>query len=179
MKKIKSAAEIAMEKAQKIKGTREDAGTMEQEKYVKAATALAKSLLQNTTDADKIKETIERYPKSHKDAAVETFLGTVKAEIDLDNTPRILEAIMALKKDEKTRDICQAVQKLHEQYQRQRDETLINMEETATESMKNKLIRDGFSGSAIVGFNVKKDAQAEEVISGITKAYRDILSRTL
>ena len=178
MKKIKSAAEIAMEKAQKIKGTREEARSMEQEQYIKAATALGKSLLQNTTDIARIKESIERYPEAHKNAAVDAFLRTVKAEMDLDNTPRILEAIMALKGDEKTREVCQEVKKLHEQYRQQWDQTRKDMEENITQLMKNKLTRAGFTGSAIVGFNIKNNEQSEEVFSGITKAYRDMLSRT-
>jgi len=178
VKKIKSAKEIAMEKTQNIQGNREEARTLEQEQYVKAASILGKSLIQGKTDPGQVQEAIQRYPEACREAAIDALIKTVQAEMDLENTPQVLETIMALKPDEETRTACEGVRKLYEQYRQQRDQALQGLEKNASQFMEKKLAREGITGSAIAGFNIKSQEQSQEVVAGITAGYRNILAQT-
>ena len=178
MKKIKSVAEIAMERVQKMKGTREDARSMEQEQYVKAAVSLGRSFLRRQTDTEEIKNTLQRYPEGYRAAAADAFINTVKSEMALENTPRILDVISALRDNEEMREFYFRVQELHGEYLRQQEEALKNLEERSWQAMKSRLVQAGIAGSAIAGFNLQRHSEFEEVISRIDQEYREILNRT-
>ncbi len=177
MKKIKSAAEIAMERVQKMKGTREDARSMDQEQYIKAAVSLGRAFLRQQTDTEEIMKTMQRYPESHRAAAADAFIRTVKSEMDLGNTPRILDVISALQDNEEMREFCSRVHDLYGEYRRQREEALKNMEERSWQAMKSKLAQAGIGGSAIAGFNLQRHSQFAEVASRIDQEYRKVLGR--
>ncbi len=177
MKKIKSAAEIAMERVQKMKKTREDARSMDQEQYIKAAVSLGRAFLRQQTDTEEIKNTLQRYPESYRTAAADAFIRKVKSEMDLDNTPRILDVISALRDNEEMREFCSRVQELHGEYLRQQEEALKNLEERNRQAMKSRLAQAGIAGSAIAGFNLQRHSGFAEVASRMDQEYREILSR--
>ena len=98
MGKIKTAAEIAMEKTRQINVKNDTAEKYT--KYIKAAKVLATSLLESKSDAEKIMEALKRYPEEALDAVKKVFFRSFAENINLSNTPDILKMIHHLTADE-------------------------------------------------------------------------------
>jgi thioredoxin-like negative regulator of GroEL len=180
MGRIKSALELALEK---IETQQKEAGEGEafdgEREYIKAAAVLGRSFLQGKSGKEEIREKLQRYPEQSRAAALRAFIAELSLNMNMNNTPLILEAIQFLKKDEQTRDVCAAAAKLYHQYRRRMEENLSSLEETTSRAQQKKLERTGIRGKAIASFNLKGLAawqetqrQIEEEYSGVMESFR-------
>lgn len=180
MGRIKSALELALEKIEKQqKEAGEGAAFNEEQEYIKAAAVLGRSFLQGNAGKEEIGEKLQRYPEQSRAAALRAFIAELSLNMNMNNTPLILETIQFLKKDERTRDVCAAAEKLYHQYRRRLEESLSSLEETTARAQQKKLERTGIKGDAIAGFNLKGLAawqetqrRLEEEYSGVLQSFR-------
>ncbi|HHT46897.1 MAG TPA: hypothetical protein GX004_06345 [Firmicutes bacterium] len=178
MGKMKSALEIALEKAKKIsleeKKTPDD---IEQKKFMKAAAFLGNSFLQGKVEKKEVRESILRYPEKYRKAAIASFIEQITEEMDLENTPKILQAITYIEEDEYIRNACRETEKLYHQYRKMMKEKLSQLQESTSRFLRKRLEREGIKGSAVANFNIKKRKEWKEASAQIQKEYREILER--
>lgn len=173
---MKSALEIALEKLKKLDDRgKEEAVEMEQQKYTQAAASLGNAFLQGKIKAEKIKESINRYPEESRDAALKAFLAVIVPKMDLENTSDILKAILLLKDDAKTQRACQKAEELYHDQHRKWQEKTTALEQKKATSMREKLAAEGIKGSALAGFNIKQLPQWEAVSSRLQEEYQELL----
>lgn len=176
MSRIKSSLEIAMERLKKQQsGEQQGTAFDETGEYIKAAKILARSLLQGKTDQEEIKDKLERYPQQAQAAALRTIVEELAAEMNLQNTPVVLEAIRLLDKNDKTETICEEAAKLYQQYNQKVEARLAQLTATLTQQQSNELSQREIKGSAIAGFNVKGTAAWHELQEQLEKEYKGAL----
>jgi len=176
MGRIKSALELALEKTEKQQQEAwEGAAFNGEQEYIKAAAVLGRSFLQGKAGKEEIGEKLERYPEQSRAAALRAFIAELSLNMNINNTPLILEAIQFLKKDEQTQDVCVAATKLYHQYRQRLEESLSSLEETTSRTQQKKLERSGIRGKAIAGFNLKGLAAWQETQRRIEEEYSGVL----
>jgi DNA-binding transcriptional MerR regulator len=176
MKKMKSALEIALEKLKNLDDhAKKEATEMEHQKYIQAALSLGSSFLQGKTGAERIRESLNRYPKESREAALKAFLTAITKEMNLTNTPGILEAVLLLKNDAEVQQACNKVKKLHQQQLRQLKEKMTALQKSTFNFLQKKMAIEGIKGSALAGFNIKHLPQWEEITSKLQEEYQDLL----
>ena len=107
MGKMKSALEIALEKAKKLNTDGKNTlDAIEQKKYVRAAATLGNSFLQGKVKQEGVKESILRYPERYRKAAITSFIKQITGEMNFENTPKILQAISYLIEDDTRINAC-------------------------------------------------------------------------
>lgn len=177
MEKMKSALEIALEKAQSMEHNikKEELAAAEQQKYIKAAKMLGRSFLQEKTTKKEIKESIMRYPEKSRAPALNAFLKKITQQMDLANTPLVLQAVTYLKDDPKTWQACAEVEKLYRQYRHKTDEKTAELQKSIDTAMLKKLNREGIKGTALASFNIKHLDQWEKAAAQLHEEYDKIL----
>lgn len=177
LKKMKSALEIALEKVKNLDDrAKKEAMEMEQQKYIQAALSLGNSFLQGKTKAEKIKESINRYPEENREAALKAFLTVITSKMDLANTPDILKTVLLLKEDDaEVRQACQKAEKLYHGQRRKWQEEITALKQNSAEVMREKLAAGGIKGTALAGFNIKQLPQWEEISSQLQQEYQEFL----
>jgi len=170
MKKIKSAAELAMEKTKNIKEKRANNAT-ELEQYVQAARKLAQDLIQGKTEVRKIKESLERYPKEVLPEATKVMLNEFSNGINLDNTTRLLQSINLLKDDESTRQSIKEVSRIYQKYDHLRDQKVKEVEDANRKQLLKDLKQEGITGTAIYRISLKKDSRIQKITEEINQEY--------
>ena len=177
LKKMKSALEIALEKVKNLDDrAKKEAMEMEQQKYIQAALSLGNSFLQGKTKAEKIKESINRYPEENREAALKAFLTVITSKMDLANTPDILKTVLLLKEDDaEVRQACQKAEKLYHGQRRKWQEKITALKQNSAEVMREKLAAGGIKGTALAGFNIKQLPQWEEISSQLQQEYQEFL----
>ena len=176
MGRIKSALELALEKTGKQqKEAGEGAAFNEEQEYIKAAAVLGRSFLQGKAGKEEIGERLERYPQQSQATALRAFIAELSLNMNMNNTPLILEAIQFLIKDVQTREACAAAAKLYHQYRRRLEESLSSIEETTARAQQKKLERSGIRGKAIAGFNLKGLPAWQEIQRQIEEEYGKVL----
>jgi len=165
-----------MERVEKMdaRGNKETV-EIEQQRYTQAAISLGNSFLQGKTKAEKIKESLERYPEENRKAALKAFLQVVTSTMDLENTPAILEAILLMKDDAETKRACRKAEEIHRSQRRKLQEQKAALEEDRTKVMREKLAAEGIEGSALAGFNIIQLPQWEEISLQIQQEYQKML----
>ncbi|NLJ56456.1 MAG: hypothetical protein GX334_05320 [Firmicutes bacterium] len=176
MEKMKSALEIALEKAKKMgspdkKGDRE----LESQKYIQAALSLGSAFLQGKIGAEKIVENLRRYPEESREAAREAFLGAITKEMDLANTPQILDAVLLLQKDAGVQAACTTLKTFHQQLQQQLQTQKAALQANSFEPLLEKMGLTGLGGSALVGFNTQHLPGWEETKAQLLADYEEQL----
>ncbi len=175
--RIKTAAELAMEKTERIKKQKgSEKHSLEVERYVQAARKVAQDLVEGKTEVAKVKESLDRYPQEAKTAARQAMLDEFAKGINLDNTTRILQGISSIKDDDSTRESLKQVGKLYQQYHRAREEKIRELEETYREQLLEELKKEGIQGSAVLRPNLKGDSRLEEIRKDLDEEYRRNLS---
>jgi len=178
MEKMKSALEIALERAKNIEESfkeKQDPKEMEQEKYLKAARTMGRSLLQGKMQKEAVKETIGRYPEESREKALKAFFDEVTAKMNLTNTPLVLQAISFLTEEEKIKSACQEFEKHYHQYIKNIKEKGAELQENIGKTMLKKLHREGIKGSAVAGFNIKHLPQWKKALEQLQEEYKNIL----
>ncbi len=176
MGKMKSALEIALEKAKKLntdgKNTLDE---IEQKKYVRAAATLGNSFLQGKVKQEGVKESILRYPERYRKAAITSFIKQITGEMNFENTPKILQAISYLIEDDTRINACKEAEKLFYQYMAQLKENFSRLQENTTKLLRKKLEREGIRGSAIADFNIRNSKEWKETSAQLQKEYGAII----
>ncbi len=177
LKKMKSALEIALEKVKNLDDrAKKEAAEMEQQKYIQAALSLGNSFLQGQTKAEKIKESINRYPEENREAALRAVLTVITSKMDLANTPDILKTVLLLKEDDaELQRACQKAEKLYHGQRRKWQEKITALEQSSAKFLREKLAAEGIKGSALAGFNSKQLPQWEEISSQLQQEYQELL----
>ncbi|MFY9115183.1 MAG: hypothetical protein WAO23_08100 [Dethiobacteria bacterium] len=173
MGKIKTAAEIAMEKTRQINVKNDTAEKYT--KYIKAAKVLATSLLESKSDAEKIMEALKRYPEEALDAVKKVFFRSFAENINLSNTPDILKMIHHLTADEVILKATAEVNSIFQHCHMKLKEHLKEAGRNNEELMRQKLAAEGIRGSAIYRINRHNDI-LENISSRWEAEYRMQLS---
>lgn len=154
MEKMKSALEIALEKAKKMGGPAKTEG-VDSQRYVQAALSLGNSFLQGKTGAEKIKESLDRYPEESREAARGAFLTAITKGMNLINTPEILAAVLLLKEDDRTQAACAKLKEFQQQQLQQLKEKKAALQASSFEHLLEKMGIPSINGSALAGFNTQ------------------------
>jgi hypothetical protein len=174
--KMKSALEIALEKAKKLNTDGKNAlDEIEQKKYVRAAATLGNSFLQGKVKQEEVKESILRYPEKHHKAAIASCIKQITGEMNFENTPEILQAISHIIEDDASLDACKEAEKLFYQYMAQLKERFSRLQENTTKLQRKKLEREGIRGSAIADFNIRNTKEWKETSAQLQKEYGAII----
>ena len=172
MGRVRSSLELAMEKLKKQSEDGAGGETFnEAQAYLKAATVLGRSFLQGETTKEEIGEKLGRYPEQNRIAAVQAFIRELAAKMVLANTPKVLDAIRYLIRDEKTEEICAAAEKLCRQFEHMQEEKLALLAEDTSKKLRGNLSHTGIRGSAIAGFNVESSAAWQQARDQIGEEY--------
>jgi hypothetical protein len=176
MKKVKSALEIALEKTKQFKKEGEgELEGLESEKYIKAALFLSRSFLQGKIDPPRVQEKLSRYPEKHRAAGVNAFLEEMWGNLNLKNTPQVLEMIALLSSDERITLACEEIKKISEQHQQQIKEKKAKLRETSAETLRQKYTTAGIGGSALAGFNIKHLEDWKDIAAQAEGRYQQAL----
>lgn len=164
MGKIRSAAEIAMEKTKHMTADKSDSGEKYQE-YVKAAGVLASALIDNKTDPDAVTDALKRYPEEAKEPVRKVFFKYFSEGINFKNTPGVIKVITYLTGDEITVKSCEEALRLHESFRKKTEDGLKDAEETGKKNLRQKLALEGIRGSAIYRINPATSSSYSETVS--------------
>ena len=182
MKKIKSALEIALEKIGEVEENRNELEKLDHEKYLKAASSLGSSFLENKIKKEQLAESIRRYPEGIREKALRVFIARLVEGITPANTMRILEAITFLTDDAHIKNICQKTAVLFQQYLEDVVKKKTALQEKMRLILEEKLAREGFRGSALAGFNItdteqwqKTAALLEAECNAIIKGFKETI----
>lgn len=172
MSKMKSALEIALERSRDVEITAEQAREMAERPYQVAGQALARRYLEGELQPQELEPELRRHPDAGREVARQALLVALAAGMNLENTPRVLAAIRALREDPATERWCSEIEKILPRYQRQLEEERRRQEGGFTRQARQALEREGIRGSAIKGFPFKQSAAYQQMLNRIEAAYR-------
>lgn len=179
MGKMKSALEIALEKAKKLntdgKTTKTTLDEIEQKKYVQVAASLGNSFLQGKVKIEEIEESILRYPERYRKAAIASFIKQITGEMNFENTPEILQAISNITEDDAGINACKEAEKLFYQYMEQLKERFSRLQENTTILLRKELEGEGIRGSAIADCNIRNLKEWQDTSAQLQKEYGAII----
>ncbi len=175
MKKIKSSLEIALEKIGEVQENREELEKLNHEKYLKAASSLGNSFLENKINKEQLAESIHRYPESIREKALRIFIARLVEGINPSNTMGILEAITFLTDDAHIKKTCQKTAGLFQQYLEGVAKKKATLQEKLRHILEDKLAQEGFRGSALAGFNITGTEQWQKTAALLEAEYNTIL----
>jgi hypothetical protein len=177
--KMKSALEIALEKAKKLntdgKTTKTTLDEIEQKKYVQVAASLGNSFLQGKVKIEEIEESILRYPERYRKAAIASFIKQITGEMNFENTPEILQAISNIIEDDAGINACKEAEKLFYQYMEQLKERFSRLQENTTILLRKELEGEGIRGSAIADCNIRNLKEWQDTSAQLQKEYGAII----
>ncbi len=176
MGKMKSALEIALEKAGKLNtGNKNTLEEMEQRKYARAAAALGNSFLQGKVKREEAKDSVLRYPEKFRKAAVVSFIKQITGEMNLENTLEILEAISDLTEEGAALDACKEAEKLFYQHLERQKEEFSRLRGNTVKLLRKELKTEGIGGSAIADFNIRNLKEWKEISARLQNEYMAII----
>ena len=175
--RIKSAAELAMEKTRNI-NKESSGGTAftDKDQYIKAARVLAENLVEGNTETAKIKESLNRYPREVIPEVTEVMLKTFINKINLDNTARVFKAISYFRDDEPTRNSLEEAKKVYRHYYKLREEKWEELQKNAQKQLLSRLSSEGISGSAIHQVKAKNHQAEKQITDQLNQEYLQNLS---
>ncbi len=177
MKKIKSAAELALEKTKTYAHASKDTETSDENReYLKAAEVLAASLLDNKTAPEKAVEALEKYPDKAKVAVTKLFFQKFADGINFKNTPAVLRVLKHLAQDEVLLNTCTEVNQIYEEYDQKMEQKKQNAADENSRMMLQKLAQEGIKGTAIYKVNVRESDFNESVCKPLEEEYNRQLS---
>jgi len=173
--RIKSAAELAMEKTKNLQQKKE-ATSAQTEQYVQAARKIAQNLTEGKSEVEKVKEALKRYPEDVLPEVTRAMLQEFSRGINLDNTTTLLKAVALLKDDNATSQALKEVEALYQKYYQWREQKVKEIEEASLKKLLKKLKDEGISGKAIYRVSLKGDRRIEGIKEEIDQDYRQNLS---
>jgi hypothetical protein len=171
--KMKSAWEIAMEKAEKLgKLSPEENQRMRQATYGPAGEGLAKKYLSGLP-LKHLEIELEKYTGDDRRMVLKSLLTVLKAEITLDrldNTDKALEAWRAFAATEQAHRAIQDIKSLLADYERAIKSQEGKPVQEVEDEMRRQLEQEGISGSALV-INIKKSPKVVMGLENLKKEY--------
>lgn len=164
MGEIKSALEIALQKAEKLgKLSPDELKAKKEEESRSFGQALAKRYLNEPHySLSELEIALSKTGEEIRTIATQAFLADIIKAISLDNYRKPLEALRALRKDEHTKQVCQAIENLSLEYQQTKENTGKELQENLTRARKRELRELGITGSAISGVNIEESQEWKE-----------------
>ncbi|MBI2935000.1 MAG: hypothetical protein HYY29_05455 [Chloroflexi bacterium] len=150
---MKSAWEIAMEKAEKLgKPSPEELAKRREESSVPIGEALARKYLAGLTARD-LQIELDKYKGEDRNIVIRSLLNSLKASISLDSPDpanRVLEAWGLLSPSPQKEPVWAAIRELIESYARARTETRAKAGPRAEDELRRELAAEGIAGTAVV-----------------------------
>jgi len=174
--KIKSAAELAMEKANKLNTSKNENIPDETDQYIKAAKTLAENIVQGKTEALKVQESLNNYPDEVIPQVTRAMLDIFCHGINLDNSSQVLRAISYLRKDETTQQALEEAKRLYRKYYHLQKKQLEELQQNAQQQLLKQLRKEGISGSAIYKVKAMEPQAETQIKERIDQEYRQNLS---
>lgn len=160
MEKIKSARELALERAVELsKGLADQTRPEPYAQYVRAAALLAGSYLESKISLKQLKESINGYPAAAIPAAQKAVLVTLTNNLNPDISEPVLDAYMVFKPQAYDDKPLEALKDFHRFYTDQREFLRAEFEKGKALLTLND---DGIGGSAIAAVNPERLPQWRE-----------------
>ncbi len=171
--RMKSAREIAMEKADKLgKPSEEELRKMRQETYGPIGQGLARKYLSGLPLRD-IQRELSKYAGEEKKVLLESLTIALRDSITLDSpadADRVLEAWRVLNASREIGQSIADIRSLLTDYERSKEGREARAAEEAAGDLARELEKDGISGSALV-VNAGRAAQVVQQLEDIKKEY--------
>ena len=174
MGEIKSAWEIAMEKAEKLgKPSAEELRKQKEEKYALIGQVLADKYL-GGLDLWQLEVELDKYSGEERALLRESVASKLAQAIDLGSyvgLGRIMEGISYLKQGEEVGEIYEEIEQLFQEYEQAEQKEKEEMEKSAREILHQLRI----SGSAIGAVNPKAIGECQQELDRLAQPYRERL----
>ena len=177
MDKIKSSRELAMEQTAHLAVSAEAAAEFELEKYIRAAAILAGSLLEGKATADRVAESIDRYPAAATEKARRAFLQAVVEGMNSENCEQALEALARYRADGESGRAVEAVRKARRRYLDNLAAARARAEQEGRDRLREQLKQAGISGSAVEGINLDRAGWWKESAEKIAAVFSGELEK--
>lgn len=175
MGKIKTALEIALERANRLGDlSPEAAREARKNSLAPAAQALAKNCLEENLELPRgLEEALSGYDEEDKKIMVELLKSEFKNALTLDEYAPALKALEAL--DAALSPVLQSIEKVCQEYSREVKRAAETSRSKLAKEALEELARAGISGSAIMGFRLERTAAWEKLLSGLKTKWRSEL----
>ena len=175
MDELKSAWEIAMEKAEKLgRLSSEELRRRTQEKYTLVGRALAEKYLAGLNSRQLDLE-LSKYYGEEKTIVSQAALSRLVEAIELGNYEQLrkaVEAIFLLRQDSRAREIEEAIKKLFDEYAEAEQRQEAKIERQGREMLRQREI----SGSAIAAINPRGRDEWQQSFDGVVQPFQEKLS---
>ncbi len=164
MVKIKSSRELAMERTAHLAAGGREALAYEQQKYIRAAEALAGSFLSEKATLEQVLESINRYPQEAAAKARQSFLRAIVAGADPGNIERAAAALNRCRDGgAESGSLAAAAESIRQRHRDSLAAIRYRAEQEGREALLKQLSAAGIGGSAVDGANPERSAwwQAE------------------
>ncbi|HHU75471.1 MAG TPA: hypothetical protein GXZ24_01040 [Firmicutes bacterium] len=175
MKKIKSSLEIALERVGALQTDRKELEKLDEEKYLKAAASLGSSLLEGKTNKEQIEESMGRYPQEIRQKAFHVLANRLVEGVNLANTTEVLETITFLTDDMEIKNICKKTLTSFREHLDRLKKKEADLQEKHSPILKEKLVNEGFRGSALAGFNISGTKPWREALNRFNNDYQETM----
>lgn len=176
MSEMKSAWEIAMEKAEKLgKASPEELRRQQEEKYALIGQNIADNFL-GGLNGRYLEIELDKYPADDREVLIRKIISSLAEAIELgdfDKSQTCLSGIHYLRKEQDTQALEEQISELFEEYGQARENLRQEFEKRSCESLRQL----GISGSAIAAINPLADAEGEERLEDLARPYEDRLTR--
>lgn len=173
---MKSAWEIAMEKAEKLgKASPEELRRQQEEKYALIGQNIADNFL-GGLNGRYLEIELDKYPADDREVLIRKIISSLAEAIELgdfDKSQTCLSGIHYLRKEQDTQALEEQISELFEEYGQARENLRQEFEKRSCESLRQL----GISGSAIAAINPLADAEGEERLEDLARPYEDRLTR--
>jgi hypothetical protein len=179
MDRIKSAFEIAMEKAERLgKASAEELRKMREAEYASTGEAIAKRYLRGELGARQLETEIKRL-QDGRDLVIKAIIGKILESLNPEDPDRAIEAVIVLTDDRETGDELKSLCREHAV---RRERTYAELKAKLEQPIRRELMRLGISGSAIQ-VDIESDLQwlqaKEELDSQLQRKLNEIGQRLI
>ena len=176
MGEMKSAWEIAMEKAERLgKLSAEDIRKQEERKFATIGRVLAESYL-SSTDIRQLEVELNRYNPDERTLLSRPFITTLIEAMNLqdyETGEKILYAISLIADDESTKKFIAGTAEILEEYKQLEQERRQGVDKEGGEVLHQL----GISGSAVKEINPRADSEWQESLDKLAEPYEKELIR--
>jgi len=177
MGELKSAWEIAQEKADKLGKLSADEQRKQIEKRCASiGKALAAKYLDGRLEAQYLEIELNKYSMEDKDLISQTILGQMVEELELGKGPaleRILEGISRMAKPDGAIESIASIKELLQEYRQAELDNRNNIEETGREVLRQL----GISGTAIDQINSLAGTSWQQAVDEVVRPFKERLHR--
>ncbi|TDA69781.1 MAG: hypothetical protein D9V47_04725 [Clostridia bacterium] len=178
MGKIKSAMEIALERSRSIGAVSDqEAWELKARPYRVAGQALAERYLSGEFAATEIEAQLQRQPENFRPVTAKAFLEGLLARMGLENTGKVLEAVVARRPDSATGRWVEEVKMAHRQYHERFKAEVSKVQGGFVAERRRDLARSGIKGSAIKGFPFQGSAAYQRALRQANDDYRPVVEQ--